>query len=171
LSRYGTTIDSEISAIQNLGQRSVSAESLARRARIDEISNGIYQRQLLTDLGDVDYVYRGVSSDLLDIYKVTGKITDPSGRPNSYFSLEYTDTPALFGSKVQVPDQPDVLLKIPVSELVDPKVPRPYWNTATEGFEYRVNSYPKYGVGGNHQFTSGTNSFSEDWIVPGWGNQ
>lgn len=38
------------------------------------------------------------------------------------------------------------------------------------GREYFTNSYPELGQGGYRQFMGTTKSFSDSWIVPGWGN-
>ena len=66
------------------------------------------------------------------------------------------------------PSSYDTLLKIPTSELVGAKVPRPYGYSeipTTFGREYFTNSYPDYGVGGFRQFEAVTKSYSPSWIV------
>jgi hypothetical protein len=171
LSLYGTTIDSEINAIKNLGQRRVSPESAARRARIDEISQGLYQRRLETDLAGQDYVYRAVRAGNLQYYE--NGISGPLGSP-TYFSLEGGESFLEHMTKAQMRDKPDLLLRIPTSEIKSPSVARPYGYTPESmrptqyGWEYKVNSYPQYGKGGYHQFIGTTEKFDPSWIYQDW---
>jgi hypothetical protein len=129
-----------------------------------------YNKMLSIHLSDSDFVYRQIDAGLVDIYKAQGGITGIGGHP-TYFSLEGGTTPALHRSGAQIPKStnPQFLLKIPTSEIVNPTVPRPMWNNASSGWEIYTYSYPQYGAGDFTQFVGTTKSFSESWIVPGWG--
>lgn len=108
---------------------------------------------------------------MVDIYRAQGSISGRGGS-STYFSLEGGATPLQQKLGAQMIDEPQILLKIPTAELVNPKVPRPFGydlSPSTFGREYFVNSYPKYGLGGFRQFTATTNTFSDSWIVSPWG--
>mgnify|MGYP006393427051 FL=1 len=145
--------------------------SAERMTRIDTLASANYNRLLERDLSQVEYVYRGVSLEVLDIYRETGRISTPRGQA-TYFSIEGGSTLIEHMSRSQLRSEPEALLRIPVSELDSAFVPRPFGYTRPEstfGREYFVNSYPEYGVGGYRQFMATTKTFSESWIVKGWG--
>jgi YD repeat-containing protein len=125
---------------------------------------------LSRDLAKQAFVYRAIPEDLLQVYMDQGSISGPFGKP-TYFSLEGGATPIEHKIGAQLENTPEVLLKIPVSALETPTVPRPDFGTAWFGREYTVSSYPELGAGGYRQFTATTNTFSEDWIVKGWGKR
>lgn len=93
----------------------------------------------------------------------------PNPFQNTWSSNDGTVTILLHKNSTQLPHKPQVLLKIPTSELSGIEVPRPHWGQATRGREYYVNSFPNWGNGGYRQFLGTTKSFSEDWIVKNWG--
>jgi hypothetical protein len=166
--RINNALDSEISALQRIAaNNAVATGSAARMARIDELVANNYNRLLTLDLSTQEYVYRGVNANMIDIYEAQGGITGRGGSP-TYFSLDVGSTGGEHMLGAQMPSSPQVMLRIPASELVGPTVPRPNWGTATRGHEYYTNSYPKWGYGGYRQFVGTTSSFSRDWIVPGW---
>jgi hypothetical protein len=107
---------------------------------------------------------------MVDIYRTQGSISGRGGAP-TYFSLEAGATPLEHKLGAQLISEPQVLLRVPTSELVGPQVPRPFGyklRPSTVGREYFVNSYPQYGYGGFRQFTGTTNTFSDSWIVSPW---
>jgi hypothetical protein len=163
-------VDLEVSALQRIASNNaVDTGSAARMARIDQMAENNYNRLLMQDLNTQSYVYRGVNANMIDIYEAQGGISGRGGSP-TYFSLDVGDTGGVHMLGAQMPSPPQVMLKIPTSELVGPTVPRPEWGGAPTGWEYYTNSYPKWGPGGYRQFVGTTNSFSRDWIVPGWSN-
>lgn len=165
-------VDAEVSALQRIAaNNSVDTGSAARMARIDELTTANYNRLLQNDLAGTDYVYRAVPENMLDIYRAQGSISGRGGS-STYFSLEGGASPLQQKLGAQLLDEPQVLLKIPTSELVGPTVPRPFGYSSvpqTIGREYFVNSYPQYGAGGFRQFMGTTNSYSDSWIVSPWG--
>jgi hypothetical protein len=165
-------VGSEVSALQRIAaSNSVDTGSATRMARIDELSTANYNRLLQNDLAGSDHVYRAVPENMLDIYRAQGSITGRGGSP-AYFSLEGGESPLQQKLGAQLIDEPQVLLKIPTSDLIDPTVPRPLgysFTSQTFGREYFVNSYPQYGSGGFRQFIGTTNSYSDSWIVSPWG--
>lgn len=138
-------MDSEVSALKRItANGQIETGSSARMARIDDLVTQNYNRILMRDLGNSEYVYRSVNSEMIDIYEAQGRITGRGGSA-TYFSLDLGLTPAehMFGA--QMPSPPQVMLKIPVNEMTGPIVPRPNWGTATVGREYFTNSYPNWG--------------------------
>ena len=107
-----------------------------------ELAANNYNRLLTQDLSTNGYVYRGVNANMIDIYEAQGAIAGRGGSP-TYFSLGVGADGAEHMLGAQMPSSPQVMLKIPTSELVDPMVPRPDWGGATSGWEYYTNSYPK----------------------------
>jgi hypothetical protein len=168
----GAFIDAEVSALRRIAaNNSVDTGSAARMTRIDELATANYNRILQNDLAGADYVYRAVSEKTLDIYRAQGSISGRGGSP-TYFSLEGGASPLQQKLGAQLLDEPQVLLKIPVSELVNPAVPRPFGYgsvSPTIGREYFVNSSPQYGAVGFRQFVGTTSSYSDTWIVSPWG--
>lgn len=144
-----------------------------RLQRIDELSNQLVQKQLLSDLGGQDHVYRAVMADDLRYYD--NGISRAFGQP-AYFSLDGGDSLIEHMSGAQMKDKPDLLLRIPVSEIRNPSVARPYGYTPESmrptkfGWEYNVNSYPQYGSGGYRQFLGTTERFDPSWIYKDWRN-
>ncbi|MCF6238163.1 MAG: hypothetical protein L3J79_05005 [Candidatus Marinimicrobia bacterium] len=142
-----------------------------RRARIDELSESIYQRKLDTDLANQKYVFRAVEADNLQYYDEG--ISGPLGSP-AYFSLEGGEAALEHMSRTQMKDKPDILLRIPVSEIKNPVIARPYGYTPESmrptqyGWEYNVNSYPEYGQGGYRQFLGTTEKYDPSWIYKDW---
>jgi hypothetical protein len=167
-------VDSEVSALRRIAaNNSVDTGSAARMARIDELTTANYNRLLQNDLAGADYVYRAVPENMLDIYRAQGGISGRGGSP-TYFSLEGGASPLQQKLGAQLLDEPQVLLRVPTSELVGPAVPRPFgYNSIpqTIGREYFVNSYPQYGAGGFRQLIGTTNSYSDSWIVSPWGGR
>lgn len=161
-------VNAEVNALQRIAaNNAVDTGSAARMARIDELATSNYNRLLAQDLSAQGYVYRGVNASMIDIYEAQGAITGRGGSP-TYFSLDVGASGSEHMLGAQMPSSPQVMLRIPTSELVDPTVPRPNWGDATIGREYYTNSYPKWGYGGYRQFVGTTSSFSRDWIVNGW---
>jgi len=136
-------------------------------ARIDELAGANYNRIFGEDLGATDHVYRAVPERMVDIYRAQGSISGRGGAP-TYFSIEGGVTPQLHASGAQMSTTPQVLLRIPSSEISSATVARPNWGTATRGWEYHTNSYPQWGTGGYRQFMGTTENFSDDWIVRNW---
>lgn len=165
-------VDSEVNALRRIAvNNSIDTGSAARMARIDELTTANYNRLLQNDLSGSDYAYRAVPENMLDIYQAQGSISGLGGSP-TYFSFEDGESPLQQKFGAQLLDEPQVLLKIPTSELVNPTVPRPFGYEpvpTTTGREYFVNSYPQYGAGGFRQFIGTTRSYSNSWIVSPWG--
>lgn len=170
ISNFPSFVDTETSALRKISAYiSVDTGSATRMGRIDELVASNYNRLLTQDLSAQGYVYRGVNADMINIYEAQGAITGRGGSP-TYFSLDVGANGGEHMLGAQMPSSPQVMLKIPTSALINPTVPRPAWGSATSGWEYYTSSYPKWGYGGFRQFTGTTNSFSRQWIVPGWSN-
>jgi hypothetical protein len=162
-----SAIAREAAALSRIATNNLdNSASVLRMARIDELAGANYQRILSRDLSSTEYVYRGVSQEMVDIYKMQNAVSGRSGLP-TYFSLDVGGTPSLHALGAQMPKAPEVMLRIPRAELVEPFVPRPLYGTASTGREYFANSYPSWGHGGYRQFMGTTKSFSENWIL--WG--
>ena len=154
LSPYGTTIESEIFAIQHLGQRSVSAETLARRNKIDELSYGAYMKQAEKDIYSQDTIYRYLTESG---YNASLRHDSVAGYSTTFFS-EFADE-VMSGAQITKhwPGRPatgDVIyrVEIPTGKLNGFSIPRPNGGDAKIGWEYYTNSYPEYGKGGWTQF-------------------
>ena len=144
--------------------------SAERMARIDELAGSNYNRLLAQDLSNQEFVYRLVKSSDLRHYEAAGAISGRAGSP-TYFALDTADSiPAhMLGAQMK-PAGYDTVLRIPVTELVNPAVPRPFGYAPVSsrpnvGWEYFTNSYPEFGSGGFRQFEATTRSYSPAWIV------
>ena len=62
-----------------------------RGARIDDLSTENYNRILADDLSQVNYVYRAIDADLIDIYRTQSNISGRFGSP-TYFQLKVGET-------------------------------------------------------------------------------
>ncbi|WP_321846346.1 DUF6531 domain-containing protein [Paraburkholderia bannensis] len=151
------------------GERSLTREQyrdlISRtRSQGDEL-----QAALDRQIASQDYVYRATTLRSVDIYRAQGGISGYKGA-GTYMSTEYVGTdPAVLMDRAQVFQHwgaPEVLLKIPTSELSTATVPRPFGGKLSVGWEPETSVYPAAGSGGQNQFFGTTNTWSDDWIVP-----
>ncbi len=57
------------------------------------------------------------------------------------------------------------MLKIPKSEIVGTRVPRPFGDSLDKGWEPVTEAYPAAGSGGNSQFLAKTKGWDDSWVT------
>ena len=143
-----------------------------RAADIDRLAGENYQRMLERQLAQSDTQYRYTTDKVVngspgrDGYRQTGRIERPTYMTDTKF-----DTNAQSMDAAQVAKDwgvHDTRLEVPTSELVDPRIVRPFGDSAhvKRGWEPFTNSYPEYGRGGALQYKAGTRSFEDGWVHP-----
>ncbi|MFL0809014.1 MAG: DUF6531 domain-containing protein [Agarilytica sp.] len=124
-----------------------------------------FQADLDRRLDQEGFVYRATSSRNVEFYKEAGHVNR-----DAYMTFDDVGMdPKVNMDKSQVFDhwgEPDVLLKIPKSEIVDARVPRPFGGTLEKGWEPVTEAYPAAGSGGNSQFLGKTKSWDDSWVTP-----
>jgi hypothetical protein len=116
-----------------------------------------------------DYVCRATTLRNANNYRKQGAISGYKGPP-TYMSTDYVGTdPQVLMDRAQVFQHwgaPEVLLKIPTSELTSASVPRPLGGALSVGWEPETSFYPAAGTGGQNQFLGATKTWSDDWVTP-----
>lgn len=154
---------------ETVGAFANSTISTSKMSSLDGAYSAKYNEIFQRDLGNSEFAYRLVKSSDLQYYELDNAI---SGRGNTptYFSLDTAPSISehMRGAQME-PGNYDTLLKIPVSELINPHVPRAYGYDKSirpyVGREYYTSGYPEFGEGGFRQFQGTTKSYSPDWIV------
>ena len=143
-----------------------------RRDKVDSLSHQVYLRDVHEDLKKVEYVYRGISRQVFNHYMKAEKITDKIGGNSVYFAIDNDNimedaTPMRYKTLTQIKDAPEIILKIPLNEIMDIDIPHPNWNKETYGYEYKIKHEQCYGIGGLYQLFGKTSTFSKDWVIYG----
>lgn len=60
---------------------------------------------------------------------------------------------------------PEVLIKIPVSNLKSYSVPRPFGSSYFKGYEPNTSAYPAGGSGGANQFMGAVDGWDDSWLI------
>ncbi|CAN0643925.1 DUF6531 domain-containing protein [Burkholderia cepacia] len=150
------------------GERSLTKEQYRELMRNRNQGDAL-QAALDQKIGSQDYVYRATTWRAVENYRKQGSISGYKGA-GTYMSTDYvgTNQGVLMdrGQVFQHWGAPDVLLKIPTSELSSATVPRPLGGKLPVGWEPETSFYPAAGSGGQNQFMGTTKSWSDDWIIP-----
>ncbi|WP_175953158.1 RHS repeat-associated core domain-containing protein [Burkholderia sp. BCC0405] len=150
------------------GERSLTKEQYRELMRNRNQGDAL-QAALDQKIASQDYVYRATTWRAVENYRKQGSISGYKGA-GTYMSTDYvgTNQGVLMdrGQVFQHWGAPDVLLKIPTSELSSATVPRPLGGKLPVGWEPETSFYPAAGSGGQNQFMGTTKSWSDDWIVP-----
>lgn len=154
--------------IPGLGERSLT-QSEYRDLMSQYRSNGVQlQADLDSAIAGQEYVYRATSLRSIDTYRTNGFISGRSG--GTYMSTDYVGLDAnVLMDRGQVFEHwgaPEVLLRIPTSELSSAVVPRPLGGRLSVGWEPRTQFYPAAGTGNMNQFLGATKSWDDSWVVP-----
>lgn len=151
------------------GERSLTKEQYRAfvsryRSRGDELQSALDHQ-----IASQDYVYRATTWRSVENYRAQGSISGYKGA-GTYMSTQYVGTdPGVLMDRGQVFEHwgaPEVLLKIPTSELSSATVPRPFGGKLSVGWEPETSVYPAAGSGDLNQFLGTTKSWSDDWITP-----
>ncbi|WP_431227463.1 DUF6531 domain-containing protein [Burkholderia contaminans] len=150
------------------GERSLTKEQYRELMRNRNQGDAL-QAALDQKIASQDYVYRATTWRAIENYRKQGSISGYKGA-GTYMSTDYvgTNQGVLMdrGQVFQHWGPPDVLLKIPTSELSSATVPRPLGGKLSVGWEPETSFYPAAGSGGQNQFMGTTKSWSDDWIIP-----
>ena len=172
-------VDSEITALKQMarklgattpgpGERSLTKEQYRELISKYRSAGDKLQSELEATIASQTFVYRATTLKAVDIYRANGRI---SGRVGGvYMSTEYVGLePKVIMDKGQVFEhwgQPEVLLRIPTSEIDSAVVPRPFGDSLKVGWEPRTEAYPAAGSGNMNQFLGTTKSWSDSWVLP-----
>jgi hypothetical protein len=126
------------------------------------------QAELESTIANQPFVFRATTWDAVNIYKNNGFIAGRSG--GTFMSTENVgnDIATLMdrGQIFQQWGEPEVLLRIPTSEISSAVVPRPLGNKLTVGWEPQTSFYPKAGTGRQNQFLGSTRTWNDSWVIP-----
>jgi filamentous hemagglutinin len=179
ITAYGTTVPQEIGSLRALarnnggvipgpGERGLTRVEYDKLMSLYRNEGPRLQNALDTTISNQSYVYRATTMNAVDIYRKNGFVGGRSG--GTYMSTEYvgTDSATLMdrGQVFQHWGEPEVLLRIPTSELSSAVVPRPLGGRLTVGWEPRTLFYPKAGTGGQNQFLGITKTWDDSWVIP-----
>lgn len=179
LTIYGTTVSLEIGSLRQLAKNNGGVipgvgERGLTRIEYDTLMSQYrnmgpaLQNELNTTIANQPYVYRATTFDAVEIYRKNGFVAGRSG--GTYMSTEYVGTNIATlmdrGQVFQQWGQPEVLLRIPTSELSSATVPRPLGGKLSVGWEPHTSFYPKAGTGGQNQFLGATKTWDDSWVIP-----
>ena len=147
------------------GERSLTRQQYKRMVSQTRQQGGALHAQLQSRLQHSDYVYRATNYRTLKYYRDAGRINR-----DAYMTFDNPGLdPKISMDKSQVFDhwgQHEVLLKIPASEVINARVPRPLGDSHPIGWEPVTEAYPAAGSGGNSQFLAQTSTWDESWVIP-----
>lgn len=147
------------------GERSLTRQQYKKMMSETRNQGPALHAQLQSRLKHSDYVYRATNYKTLDHYRKAGRINR-----DAYMTFDHPGLdPKVSMDKSQVFDhwgQHEVVLKIPKSEVIDARVPRPLGDSHPIGWEPVTEAYPAAGSGGNSQFLGQTKSWDESWVIP-----
>lgn len=151
-----------------LGERALKREQYRELISKYRNSGAKLQAELDATIAGHKFVYRATTLKAVEIYRANGRV---SGRVGGvYMSAEYVGLdPKVLMDRSQVFEhwgQPEVLLRIPTSEIDTAVVPRPFGGGLKVGWEPRTAAYPAAGSGDMHQFLGSTKSWSDSWVIP-----
>jgi adhesin HecA-like repeat protein len=154
--------------IPGVGERALT-QSEYRVLMSQYRSEGVaLQNQLDMTIAGQDYVYRATTQRAVDIYRQNGFVGGRSG--GAYMTTDFVGTDVgVLMDRGQVFAQwraPEVLLRIPASELSSAVVPRPLGGRLSVGWEPRTQFYPAAGSGNMNQFLGTTSSWDDAWVIP-----
>lgn len=175
---YGTTVSQEIGSLRALaknnggvipgpGERGLTRVEYDTLMSLYRNEGPALQNILDTTIATQPYVFRATTLDAVEIYRKNGFVAGRSG--GTYMSTDYvgTDIATLMdrGQVFQQWGEPQVLLRIPTSELSSAIVPRPLGGKLSVGWEPRTLFYPKAGTGGQNQFLGATKTWDDAWVI------
>lgn len=128
---------------------------------------GVALQNTLDDkIANQPYVYRYTTQDTVNrYYKPQGGIKRPAYTTADDLGLDARS----IMDEAQVFDhwgEPDVLVRVPTSEITSAKVPRPFGNSHEVGWEPNTEAYPGAGKGGANQFLMTTDTWDDSWVIP-----
>lgn len=172
-------VEAEITALRKMavnlggatpgqGERSLTKEQYRQLISKYRNAGDKLQAELEATIARQSFVYRATTLRAVEIYRANGRISGRSG--GVYMSSDYVglDSRTIM-DRSQVFERwgvPEVLLRIPASEIDSAVVPRPFGGSLNVGWEPRTAAYPAAGSGDMHQFLGTTRSWSESWIIP-----
>jgi hypothetical protein len=149
------TVTSETNALQRIAANNrVDTGSVARMARIDELSQANWGRRIDEMVNSQDYVFRYLTESGLESSLKYNSVRGYATTNFSSSSAEVMSGAQIFeqwpGAPYTGPVQYGVA--IPVNKLNGFSVARPMGGSATAGWEVSANSYPGAGAGQYSQF-------------------